>query len=141
MILADIYPGAQTVMALAPFLFGATLLVIVFSFLQYERRTRPDWLWNFGDRLVMAMGLHIAGLVLTWGWGVAVIVANVTGLGEDLVAATYPVAFVGGVLNLAGIVWKVRILSPLWAKRWLWLLVSLAVLVCGAAIWVLALWS
>jgi hypothetical protein len=73
------------------------------------------------------------GLTLKESWGAMLLILYAYHYDIGVVETTYPFAFIGGVFSAAGVLCKLRVLSPAWGARWLWWVTMLTAFASGLA--------
>lgn len=119
--------------AIVDAVINLSLLAICTSYLWYEMAT-PGWREWRSNKLALGIWCHMFGLSLRTTWGAVLLWLFARGYDIGPVEDAYPLAFLGGMISAAGVLCKIRVLSPegMGRERWLWIAVMFIAAVSGA---------
>lgn len=107
---------------------NCALLMICSFFLAHEMRT-PEWRKWRSNQLAIGIWCHMFGLSLRTIWNAVLLWLYARGHDIGVIENAYPIAFFGGLISTAGVLCKIRVLSPHGVEKWLWVgIMALAVL-------------
>lgn len=116
--------------AIADAVVNCSLLIICSIFLVHEMGT-PHWREWRSNQLALGIWCHMFGLSLRTTWGAGLLWLYAKGYDIGVIENAYPIAFFGGVISTAGVLCKIRVLSPHSVARWLWVVIMVLAFLSG----------
>lgn len=106
------------------------LLGVCTAYIWHEWR-KPGFIDRFGNQLAIGITMHMLGLTIQRVWGAFLLAFYAYGIDIAPLDNAYPLTFAAGLLSAAGVLWKVRVLTPYIMVPWLWRVALLAALASG----------